>query len=335
MIRRIKNKLSSLLHSDKCVCDDEIEIGISHSWSTDTGIGIRGWLKIERGPIEKIEIMVGDVTVPITSWHEQPDNTGCKPKVKCNFYVQIPRIAQHQATINVTQADKIFSRNAHFMGSPPVPPANYPDGSTLYLEFIKRVNDEKLNVLEIGSRIASPNGKSKRSLFPNAASYTGFDYYPDSNTDVVGDAHKLSSYFGDRKFDAVFSLVVLEHLAMPWVVAMEINKVLRMGGITFHETPFAWPAHARPWDFWRCSDEGLKVLFSSAMGFETIRAGMHSPLRMTFDELHDGQEVFPEGFCYGGSTIISKKVAEVNRDKFRWDVNLEDVLETGSHYPKM
>jgi hypothetical protein len=31
---------------------------------------------------------------------------------------------------------------------------------------------------------------------------------------------------------------------------------------------------------------------------------------------------------------LAKKVIEVNYDKFRWDVTLDDVLETKSHYPK-
>ena len=47
--------------------------------------------------------------------------------------------------------------------------------------------------------------------------------------DVVGDAHKLSSYFHDE-FDLIFSSAVFEHLAMPWRASIEIIKLLKKGG---------------------------------------------------------------------------------------------------------
>jgi len=48
-------------------------------------------------------------------------------------------------------------------------------------------------VLEVGSRKVTPGG-NLRALF-DKAQYTGFDYHPGENVDIVGDAHKLSSYF--------------------------------------------------------------------------------------------------------------------------------------------
>jgi len=120
---------------------------------------------------------------------------------------------------------------------------------------------------------------------------------------------------------------------MPWVVAMEINKLLKIGGLTCHLVPFAWPGHDRPWDFWRYSDEGMKVLFSPAMGFEVIEAGVHSPLRMYFDKLEDGYEAFAEAPSFGGASILARKVSELDPDKFKWDVQIEDVVGSSSHYP--
>ncbi len=122
---------------------------------------------------------------------------------------------------------------------------------------------------------------------------------------------------------------------MPWVVAMEINKILKVGGITCHQIPFAWPAHERPWDFWRCSDEGLKVLFSPSMGFETVNAGMSNSLRMNFDTPIEGRERFPEHPCFGCSSILSRKTAELDPSKFKWDIKLEDILGFESHYPQI
>jgi 2-polyprenyl-3-methyl-5-hydroxy-6-metoxy-1,4-benzoquinol methylase len=57
--------------------------------------------------------------------------------------------------------------------------------------------------------------------------------------DIVGDAHKLSSYFENGKqFDIVFSSAVFEHFAMPWIVATEIAKILKVGGFVFWKLIF-------------------------------------------------------------------------------------------------
>jgi hypothetical protein len=181
--------------------------------------------------------------------------------------------------------------------------------------------------------VVSPGSSSKRALFPGARSYTGFDYYPDANTDVVGDAHKLAQYFGKQRFDAIFSLSVFEHLAMPWVVAMEINKLLEVGGLTYHASHFAWPLHEVPWDFWRFSDEGMKVLFSPALGFEVVQAGLFSPMRLHLDQMVPEQEMMPFHPAFGSVAILARKVAELDWERFKWETNVREVAGD-SHYPQ-
>ena len=337
---KIFNYILRLLKYTKMSSDNSFIINIDRSWSTDTAIGIKGTIEIFKDDIENMEVTINNVTVPINSWHEIPrKEANCFPpkSIKKGFWVQIPRIAQHQAIFKLTQSNKVLIKSIKFKGSTPIPPVpvQYPTGDGIFDNFVKIVNDEHLHVLEIGSRIIPPKKNGLRSIFSQAGSYTGFDYHLDSNTDVVGDAHRLSSYFNGRKFDAVFSIAVFEHLAMPWVVAMEINKILNIGGISCHQTPFAWPAHERPWDFWRYSDEGLKVLFSNALGFETINAGMSNPLRMYFDKPIAGRERFPLVPCFGCSSILSKKTSELEPEKFRWNINLEEVLGSESHYPQI
>jgi hypothetical protein len=322
--------------------DDRLILAIDYSWSNDCGLGVQGWiLSKKEGGLDEVVICVGDNCVPITSWYARPDVTAAYPQynhnINCGFIVYLPRIAQHQVTFKAKIKKEIHNKTVVFSGSQP----GLYDSDTftnddrgLFIDFLKQVNDRRLKVLEIGSRIVSPGSVSKRSLFPGASSYTGFDYYPDSNTDVVGDAHKLSQYFGSQRFDAIFSLSVFEHLAMPWVVAMEMNKLLEVGGITFVSTHFAWPLHEKPWDFWRFSDEGLKVLFSPALGFEVIKSCLYVPLRMHLDTFLPGQETLASQQGFGGVSILAKKVSEVNSEKFRWDVTLEEVVTAESHYPK-
>ena len=86
-------------------------------------------------------------------------------------------------------------------------------------------------MLELGSR--NVTGSNLRTRFLNA-DYVGFDFYAGENVDVISDAHKLSTYFtGQDKFDVIFSSAVFEHLHMPWVVALEIQTLLKIGGYVF------------------------------------------------------------------------------------------------------
>ncbi|NJO79108.1 MAG: methyltransferase domain-containing protein [Cyanobacteria bacterium RM1_2_2] len=315
--------------------DDDLIIAIENSWSTDHGLGIAGWVLSKGAALEKMEICVDDTRVT-ASWHPRPDITAEHPNY-CNeaygFAVQIPRLVKHQAGFNIATKERQLLKTVSFDGSSPIPPQGFAEGGNLFNEFIQIVNDNQLRVLEIGSRIVSPGSTSKRLLFPNAASYTGFDYYPDDNTDVVGDAHKLSSYFGDQRFDAIFSISVFEHLAMPWIVAKEINQLLEVGGITLHATHNAWPIHEVPWDFWRFSDEALKVLFSPALGFEVIAAGYFDPARIYLDSLHAGFELLPTVPAFGGVAVLAKKVADVVPGRFNWNATVEEILGSSTHYP--
>ena len=62
----------------------------------------------------------------------------------------------------------------------------------------------KWDVLEIGSRHRDAT-KSYLDLKSLAKSYTGIDIVDGPNVDVVGDAHKISSYFKSNTFDFVYS----------------------------------------------------------------------------------------------------------------------------------
>lgn len=139
-------------------------------------------------------------------------------------------------------------------------------------------------ILEIGSREVT--GQSQARLRFNFASYTGFDIYPGANVDVTGDAHRLADYFlPGEQFDLIYSSACFEHLVMPWVVAQEIAKLLKVGGYVFIETHFSYSSHERPWHFYQFSDLALKSLFSGALGFECIQAGMSNPLVGRFSRL--------------------------------------------------
>jgi SAM-dependent methyltransferase len=177
-------------------------------------------------------------------------------------------------------------------------------------------NKPGFRVLEIGSREVTGESTARRG-FANAE-YIGFDYYPGNNVDVVGDVHKLSSYFdGGEGFDIIYSSACFEHFAMPWIVATEIAKLLKVGGIVFVETHFSYSSHERPWNFFQFSDLALKALFSEALGFECIDAGMSNPIVGRFSSLADEYlRNKPVKRLYCHSEYLGRKVREV-RD-FDW-----------------
>jgi hypothetical protein len=321
-----KNSLSYL---------DDLVYNIDDLVIDENGLYIKGWI-LHKKKIDTLRLSIGEESILINEWQSRPDVILAYPNYSndenCGFSIFIhhpirhmfTHTIQHMLTFHAKIGNQIFDKRI----------IQYIDSGNLFNEFIKTVNDNHLKVLEIGSRIVSPGSCSKRPQFSGAKSYTGFDIYPDPNTDVVGDAHKLSQYFREEKFNAVFSLSVFEHLAMPWVVAREINRVLESGGITFHATHFSWPIHERPWDFYRFSDEGLKILFPPVMGYKIIKSGLFSPLRMFPDRIEPGQERLPFERGFGGSSILAEKICEVDLKKFQWDTTLEEILDKDSRYPK-
>jgi ubiquinone/menaquinone biosynthesis C-methylase UbiE len=178
-------------------------------------------------------------------------------------------------------------------------------------------NNPGMRVLEIGSREVTGASNARKEF--SKAEYVGFDYYPGDNVDVVGDAHKLSSYFEDEeKFDIVYSSSCFEHFAMPWIVATEIAKVLKVGGFVFVETHFSFKSHERPWHFFQFSDMALKVLFSEALGFECVEAGMSNPIVGRFSSLADTYlKNKPVGGLYCHSAYLGKKIRDVKN--FGWE----------------
>jgi hypothetical protein len=189
----------------------------------------------------------------------------------------------------------------------------------------------KPRVLEIGSREVTGLSTARQDYAD--ADYVGFDYYPGNNVDVDGDVHRLSSYFQpEEKFDLVFSFASFEHFAMPWVVAVEIAKMMNIGGILYIRTHFSFGAHERPWNFFQFSDMGLRVLFSSALGFQCLEAGMSNPIVGRFSALAEKSLRYqPVWGLYCGSEYLGRKVRDV--DSLDWNqVRVEEVVE-GTKYP--
>jgi SAM-dependent methyltransferase len=95
-----------------------------------------------------------------------------------------------------------------------------------------------------------------------------FDVYASPAVQFIADGHAVP--LADGSVDGVVIQAVLEHVLEPTVVAKEIHRVLRSGGIVYADTPFLQQVHEGPYDFTRFTDSGHRYLFRS---FERIDSG--------------------------------------------------------------
>ncbi len=206
--------------------------------------------------------------------------------------------------------------------------ANPEPSHALFQRFVDEVNAlDRPRVLEIGSRARS--GNVQRHRFPRAE-YVGFDMLPGENVQVVGDAHDLSRHFPPGHFDAAFAVSVFEHLAMPWKVVLELNRVLKPGGLACVFTHPTYPPHERPWDFWRYAPEAFEVLFSAPSGFELILCAEGLPCSIVPLASEPALVGLWREPAFLAVAALARRTSAPD-PRLRWDVALSEVLST--RYP--
>ena len=120
---------------------------------------------------------------------------------------------------------------------------------------------------------------------------------------------------------------------MPWIVAEEISKLLKVDGYIFIETYFSFSSHERSWHFFQFSDMTLKVLFNKELGFECLETGISNPIVGRFSKFADSYLRYrPVSGLYCHFEYLCQKVREVN--SFDWrTLSLEKAVEQ-SKYPE-
>jgi SAM-dependent methyltransferase len=195
-------------------------------------------------------------------------------------------------------------------------------GSGLAHRFRNEILNHQLRVLDIGGRARS--GVDRRQHYPGA-DYTVLDILPGDNVDVVGDAHELSRLFPPEHFGAVVSVSVFEHLLVPWKVVLEINKVLKPGGIGLISTHQTLGLHDLPWDFWRYSDHCWPALFNERTGFEiveTITESLQYVIPFLFTP--DKQEA-ERSAGHEGTAVVFRKIGPAQEV---WGAGTKDLIST-------
>tara|TARA_B100000575_G_scaffold172467_1_gene138164 strand:- start:1103 stop:1864 length:762 start_codon:yes stop_codon:yes gene_type:complete len=207
---------------------------------------------------------------------------------------------------------------------------NHTNGVNWMLSLFDKPN---FTILEIGSKEVTGKSILKEKIIN--AKYIGLDIQEGRNVDIVADAHELSKKIKENSIDCIYSSSVFEHLYAPWLVAEEISKVLKLDGHVFIETHFTYQAHERPFNFFNCSDLGLKALFNKSLGFETIDFGLDLPLRARFN-IHNPKYLRMKELysAMSHSYFVGKKIKNINLEKYTWlnaDPNKED---KSKYYPK-
>jgi SAM-dependent methyltransferase len=124
-------------------------------------------------------------------------------------------------------------------------------------EFEKIVEDydkEGYKILEIGS-----GTKSRKKQFKNAK-FTATDIILNYGVDSVQDVTNLK--LKDKEFDLVLCENVLEHIYNHQKAIKEMYRVLKKGGKTFIVTPFSFPLHDEPYDYFRYTRHSYEKMLS-------------------------------------------------------------------------
>jgi predicted SAM-dependent methyltransferase len=312
---------------------------IDFLWCDAYGVFVKGWAHTHELPIKAMYLRSGDFRVQVSEFHDRPDllnfyphlpstKYGFSAYLACSPFRPVSLVVESpagQAEVDITALPADHPVNA------PLPAVD--NGMVDFIQEMKRV---KGTVVEIGARVVAPASSLQAGLFQPECKFIGVDIHPAPGVDVVADAHFLSDHFEPGSVDGIMSLAVMEHLACPWLLAAQINKVLRVGGLTLHSLPQSFPIHETPNDFWRTSDEGLKVLFSPEMGFEILRVGMCVPVKMHVHPtlragvmqefaLHDGM---------ASSFVLARKTFDLPDGAVAWPLQRSQSMKHSQAYPR-
>ena len=124
-------------------------------------------------------------------------------------------------------------------------------------QFVEHLGPEAV-ILNLGS------GRTSYGL-----RVVNLDIGPFPNVDVVAMGERLP--VADASLDAVITQGVLEHVPDLPATLAEIDRVLRPGGLVYHEIPFIQGFHGSPTDYRRFTLTGIGEL---ASGYEVLDAGV-------------------------------------------------------------
>ena len=108
----------------------------------------------------------------------------------------------------------------------------------------------------VSGKVAVELGSGNRRLTEDIIN---IDLFPFPNVDIVADITKTP--LGDSSVDYVIIDAVLEHVPEPHKVVEEIFRMMKSGGSLYCLTPFVYPYHGYPHNYFNFSKDALEFLF--------------------------------------------------------------------------
>lgn len=138
--------------------------------------------------------------------------------------------------------------------------------------------------------------------------FVGVDYEIAPNSPEV-DVQNLEAYPADT-YDFVVLDEILEHVERPWLAVDQVHRILKPGGYLIASTPFMVAVHKVPMDYWRFTQDGLRVLLEKYSEVETHSWG--NPGSVTY--IMNGMMVSTQDAIDAGAFDLT------NNEKFAIDV---------------
>jgi SAM-dependent methyltransferase len=164
-------------------------------------------------------------------------------------------------------------------------------------------------VLDAGSG----RGSWRRTILATASAYESIDLAPRGGhrPTWVGDICAMPQVPGER-YDTVVCHQVLEHVSRPWDAAREFHRILKPGGRLIVSAPHLSRRHELPHDYFRYTQDGLRVLLQQA-GFVDVAV---VPVGGLLCFLHHQASFFVPGLLAGVPVVGT--IAAVANAPFAW-----------------
>ena len=120
---------------------------------------------------------------------------------------------------------------------------------------------ENLTILDLGSQEVHVNG-SYKPIFQDVSNwkYVGIDMVAGNNVNIVlNDPYKWSEV-ASNSADVLISGQAFEHIEFFWLSMLEVERVLKPGGICCIIAPSGGHEHRYPVDCWRFYADGFSAL---------------------------------------------------------------------------
>ena len=117
---------------------------------------------------------------------------------------------------------------------------------------------ESLKILDLGSQ--DVNGCYRPIFSEPRWRYRGLDMAAGKNVDVVLRTPYAWREIASNSADAVISGQAFEHIQYFWLTILEIERVLKPGGLCCILAPSTGPEHRYPQDCWRFYPDGMRAL---------------------------------------------------------------------------